>query len=134
MVSAMRVVLSLFCLVFLTQSAGADDVLDGWMRRGSVYQRTEMDEGTARSCAALCDGDAMCQSWVYTRAGLNNGYTQCALLSAAPTPSRSPGRVTGLSRRITERIEAAATRLPTAHEVTGLRATGATQPPNMRER
>jgi hypothetical protein len=122
---AMRIVILLFALVFAPQSAGAGDVLDGWMRRGSVYQRTEMDEGTARSCAALCDGDLMCQSWVYTRAGLDSDYTQCALLSAAPTPTRSPGRVTGLSRRIADQIEAAATRAPDAREIIGLRATRA---------
>jgi len=102
--------------------AEADDVLDGWMRRGSVYQRIEMDEGTSRACSALCNADEMCMSWVWSQANLDGPYPMCRLLSSAPTPHRSPGRITGLAENIALRIEAAAERTPSEREIPALRA------------
>lgn len=99
-----------------------DDVLDGWARRGAVYRSVVMDGGTPAACRALCDGDGLCRSWVWTMPGLNGPDTQCALLSAAPTPYRAPGRITGLADVLVRQIEAAAERPPTPREVEALRA------------
>lgn len=115
--------LTVLCLAGLTLApAMADDVLEGHARRGAVYQRLTLEELTPRACAALCDGHDQCRSWVWTRAELTGSDPGCALLSAAPTPYRAPGQVTGLSRTLADRIEAAAERPATAREIPGLRA------------
>ncbi len=101
----------------------ADDVMEGHARRGAVYARILMEDLTPNACAALCNGDGQCQSWVWTRAELTGSDPGCHLLSAAPTPYRAPGQVTGLSRRLGDRIEAAAERAPSAREEAALRAT-----------
>lgn len=103
--------------------AFADDVMEGHARRGAVYARILMEDLTANACAALCDGDGQCQSWVWTRAELTGTDPGCHLLSAAPTPYRAPGRVTGLSGQLSDRIEAAAERAPSPREEDALRAT-----------
>jgi len=81
-----------------------------------------MDEGTPRACAALCNGDDMCLSWVWSQANLDGPYPMCALLTSTPTAERSPGRVTGLAQQIAERIEAAAERAPSVRERPALKA------------
>lgn len=101
----------------------ADDILEGHARRGAVYQRLTMEDLTPQACAALCAGDGQCQSWVWTRAELTGTDPGCDLLSAAPTPYRAPGQVTGLARSLSERIDAAAERPPSARELPALRAT-----------
>jgi hypothetical protein len=103
--------------------AVAGDRLEGWARRGAVYQRTPMDGGTAQACAALCARDRQCRSWVWTRPGLDGPDAQCALLSSAPTPYRAPGQTTGLGVELVRSIEEAATRPPTQREIDALRAT-----------
>ncbi len=103
--------------------AVADDVLHGHARRGAVYQTLAADSLTPRACAALCDADRTCQSWVWTRAELTGSEPACSLLSAAPTPYPAPGRVTGLSQAIASRIDAAAERPPSDREIPALRAT-----------
>ena len=123
----------ILCTVLIAASlaaplAAADDVLDGWARRGAVYNRVDMDEGTPRACAALCNGDAMCRAWVWTRPGLNGPDAQCALLAAAPTPYRAPGQSTGLARVLADAIEAAAERPPSPREIGALRATPGNTP------
>ncbi|MEP3072388.1 PAN domain-containing protein [Maricaulis sp.] len=112
----------LLALVLASGPANADDVMDGWSRRGAVYASIAMDDGTPASCAALCSRDGNCRSWVWTIAGLDGPDTQCALLSAAPTPFRSPGRVTGLSAGLVQRIEAAAERPPSPRELNALQS------------
>lgn len=112
----------------LASPAIADDVLDGWARRGSVYDRIDMDEGTPRACSALCDRDAMCRAWVWTRPGLNGPDAQCALLASAPTPYRAPGQSTGLAQVLVDVIEAAAERSPSPREIEALRATPGNTP------
>jgi hypothetical protein len=102
--------------------AHAGDVLDGWTRRGSVYQRIDMDGVTPNGCAEMCTADGQCQSWVWTRAGMESPWEMCSLLSAAPTARRAPGHITGLSRRLTDRIDEAVTRDPSAREQAVLRA------------
>lgn len=113
---------ALFAFVLASGPARADDVMDGWSRRGAVYASIAMDGGTPASCAALCNRDGNCQSWVWTVAGLDGPDTQCALLSAAPTPFRAPGRVTGLSAELVRHIEAAAERPPSPREVNALQS------------
>lgn len=112
----------LLALALASGPANADDVMDGWSRRGAVYATIAMDDGTPASCAALCSRDGNCRSWVWTIAGLDGPDTQCALLSAAPTPFRSPGRVTGLSADLVQRIEAAAERPPSPRELNALQS------------
>lgn len=112
----------LFTLVLAAGPARAGDVMDGWTRRGAVYASIAMDDGTPAGCAALCSRDRTCQSWVWTIAGLDGPDTQCALLSAAPTPFRAPGRVTGLSADLVQRIEAAAERPPNPREIEALQS------------
>ncbi|MFY0637056.1 PAN domain-containing protein [Maricaulis maris] len=104
-------------------SALADDVMEGHARRGAVYVRILMEDLTPTACSALCNGDGQCQSWVWTRAELTGTDPACHLLSAAPTPYRAPGRVTGLSSQLSDRIEAAAERAPSPREEVALRAT-----------
>jgi len=117
-------VLAGFALAGLAATpALADDILEGHARRGSVYQTLAIDNLTPRACAAICDADGSCQSWVWTRAELTGSGPACSLLSAAPTPYRAPGRVTGLSQAIANRIEAAADRPPSEREIPALRAT-----------
>lgn len=119
----MRNFLPILLLAGFTASAGADDVLEGWARRGATYAFIPMDSGTPRACAALCGEDGMCKSWVWTQPGLNGPDAQCALLSATPTPYRAPGQTTGLAPALARQIEAAAERPPTQREVEALRAT-----------
>lgn len=113
---------ALLALVLADGPASADDVMDGWARRGAIYASITMDDGTPAGCAALCSRDGNCQSWVWTVAGLDGPDTQCALLSAAPTPFRAPGRVTGLSADLVQRIEAAAERPPSPREIDALQS------------
>tara|TARA_R110002096_G_scaffold89592_5_gene203687 strand:+ start:2768 stop:3154 length:387 start_codon:yes stop_codon:yes gene_type:complete len=103
--------------------AQAGDVLTGWTRTGSVYQRLSLMQGTPAMCAALCDDDGQCRSWVWTPAGLEDVDSRCALLASTPTPQRAPQRVTGLASDITAQIEAAAERTPSAREISALQAT-----------
>lgn len=103
--------------------AHAGDVLTGWTRTGSVYQRLNLMQGTPAMCAALCDGDGQCRSWVWTPAGLEDVDSRCALLASTPTPRRAPQRVTGLASDITAQIEAATERAPSAREISALQAT-----------
>ncbi|WP_291844104.1 PAN domain-containing protein [Maricaulis sp.] len=110
-------------LLFGAGAARADDVMEDHARRGGAYQRMVMEGLTPQACAALCHGDAMCRSWVWTRAELTGTDAGCALLSAAPTPYRAPGQVTGLGRSLRERIEAASQRPPSERELPALRAT-----------
>ena len=114
--------LVLLALAPVTGPAFADDVLDGHARRGAVYLRIAMEDLTPPACAALCDGDSRCRSWVWTRAELTGSDASCALLSAAPTPYAAPGQVTGLSRDLRDRLEAVAERAPAPRELLGLRA------------
>ncbi|OLF72295.1 hypothetical protein AWH62_10695 [Maricaulis sp. W15] len=100
----------------------ADDVMDGHARRGAVYQRMTQPDLTPQACAALCDDDAMCRSWVWTRAELTGSDPGCSLLASTPTPYRAPGRVTGLSSAVSARIEATAERPPSDREMPALRA------------
>ncbi|GLK50685.1 PAN domain-containing protein [Maricaulis virginensis] len=113
---------ALLALVLAAGPASADDVMDGWARRGAIYASITMDDGTPAGCSALCSRDGNCQSWVWTVAGLDGPDTQCALLSAAPTPFRAPGRVTGLSADLVQRIEAAAERPPSPREIDALQS------------
>jgi hypothetical protein len=104
----------------LSGPAGADDVLEGWTRTGSVYQRIDLDGGTARTCAAICNGDQQCRAWVWTLPGLEGPDARCGLLSASETPRPAPGRVTGLSEEIAAWYNAAAERPPTEREIEAL--------------
>lgn len=119
----MKIFLTLF-LVFTHFSAplAAQDVMEGYERTGSVYERLDIGTGDATRCAALCDGDRACQSWVWARAGLYGETAQCALLSSPPTPRLAPGRITGLSRVLRERIESRYERPLTEREIRALRA------------
>jgi len=119
----LRVLGALAALTAMTGKAVADDVMDGWSRRGAVYVTIPMDAGTPAGCSALCDRDGQCQSWVWTTESLDGPDAQCALLSAAPTPFRAPGRVTGLSDQLVRQIEAAAERPPSPREIEALSAT-----------
>lgn len=120
----MTKLITLVCIAIfaLPSAAIADDVLDGWTRRGSVYQRIDMDGGTARGCAAICASDSQCQSWVWTISGLESPWEMCSLLSAAPTARLAPGHITGLSQALTTRIDEAITRAPSLREQAALRA------------
>jgi hypothetical protein len=100
----------------------ADDLLDGWARRGAVYHRIDMDQGTTQACHALCTADDNCQSWVWTRPGLNGPDARCELLSATPTPFRSPGRTTGLSGQLSRSLDQAMDRAPSEREIRAMRA------------
>ncbi|WP_339748439.1 PAN domain-containing protein [uncultured Maricaulis sp.] len=106
-----------------TAPAQSGDVLTGWTRTGSVYQRISLIQGTPAMCAALCDEDGQCRSWAFTPAGLDDVDSRCALLASTPTPRPAPQRVTGLASDIATRIEAAAERPPSPREITALRAT-----------
>jgi hypothetical protein len=122
----MRIRLAL-CLILTTcvfgaAPAHAGDVLTDWTRTGSVYQRISLMQGSSQMCAAMCDGDRQCRSWVWTPAGLEDVDSRCALLASTPTPQRSPQRVTGLASDIAARIESASERAPTAREINALRA------------
>lgn len=119
----MRFCLSLLLFALPAPAASADDVLQGWSRFGSTYARIDMDSGSARACSALCDQDGQCQAWVFAAAGLEGPDARCELQSSVATPRRHPGRTTGLSRKLTGPIEAAAVRAPTAREIEALRAT-----------
>lgn len=118
---------ALTLLLLLTTAAlpaMAGDILTGWTRTGSVYQRISLTEGTSAMCAALCDRDTdQCRAWVWTPAGLEGVDSQCALLASTPTPHPSPQRVTGLASEIAARIEASSERAPSAREIAALRAT-----------
>ncbi|WP_417493590.1 PAN domain-containing protein [Maricaulis sp.] len=103
--------------------ARAGDVLTGWTRLGSVYQRTSLTDGNQTMCAALCDGQAQCRSWVWTPPGLEDVDGSCALLASTPAPRPAPQRVTGLASDIAAQIEAASERAPSAREIAALRAT-----------
>ena len=96
---------------------------EGHARRGAIYERIDMDAGTAEACVALCDRDEPCQAWSYARPGLMAPYAQCALLRAATTPAAQPGHTTGLSSQMAERVSAAAERPLTERELIALRAT-----------
>ena len=113
------------CLLVPPVPAQTGDRMDGWARRGATYRIVPMDGGTPQACDALCGGDSACRSWVWTVPGLDGPDAQCALLSAAPTPYRAPGRVTGLSDALARHIEAAAERPPSPREIEALRATAA---------
>lgn len=102
--------------LLLAAPAGAEDVLNGWARRGSVYERIDMDDGTPQACAALCRADGQCRSWVWTRSDLTGSYEMCALLSSVPTAYPAPGQATGLSPRIAERLDMAMDRAPSSRE------------------
>ena len=122
--ASMNTLIYALCLALLAplSHALADDVLDGWTRRGSVYQRIDMDGVTPNGCAEICSSDGQCQSWVWTRAGMEGPWEMCSLLSAAPTARRAPGHITGLSRTLTDRIDEAVTRDPSLREQAVLRA------------
>ena len=111
----------------LTAPATGDDVMEGWARRGATYRVVPMDGGTATGCDALCREDGACRSWVWTLPGLDGPDAQCALLSAAPTPYRAPGRTTGLSDALARHIEAAAERPPSPREIEALEAADGTR-------
>ncbi|WP_238934794.1 PAN domain-containing protein [Maricaulis parjimensis] len=114
-------ILGLTALACATSApALADDVLDGWARRGAIYQRIDMDAGTPQACAALCAGERQCEAWVWTRAELTGSYETCSLLSAALPPYRAPGQVTGLSPILSDRLDAAMERAPSARETRAL--------------
>ena len=121
-----RLTLPLLLLTLCAASAAparAGDILTGWTRTGSVYQRISLVQGTPAMCAAMCDDDGQCLSWVWTPAGLEDVDSRCALLASTPTPRRSPQRVTGLTSDIAAQIEAAAERPPSAREIRALQAT-----------
>lgn len=111
-------------LVFTQLSAplGAQSVMEGYERTGSVYERLAIGTAGAERCEALCDGDHACQAWVWTRPGFYEESAQCALLSSPSTPRLAPGRTTGLSTRLTQRIEASSDRDPTPREIIALQA------------
>lgn len=120
----MRLVLCLGLLItqLASGSAAADDLLDGWARRGAVYHRVDMDQGTVQACQALCTADGDCQSWVWTRPGLNGPDARCELLNATPTPFRSPGRTTGLSGQLSRSLDQAMDRAPSEREIRAIQA------------
>tara|TARA_R110002124_G_scaffold121432_6_gene279768 strand:+ start:3371 stop:3757 length:387 start_codon:yes stop_codon:yes gene_type:complete len=101
----------------------ASDRLTGWTRIGSVYERINLTQGNQAMCAALCDEQAQCRSWVWTPPGLEGVDGHCALLASTPAPRRAPQRVTGLASDIAAQIEAASERRPSAREIAALRAT-----------
>lgn len=111
-------------LVFTQLSAplGAQSVMEGYERTGSVYERLAIGTAGAEHCEALCDGDHACQAWVWTRPGYYDENAQCALLSSPSTPRLAPGRTTGLSTRLTRQIEASSDRAPTPREIIALQA------------
>lgn len=115
-------------LLAMPAAAQSGDRMDGWARRGATYRVVPMDGGTPQACDALCSEDRVCRSWVWALPGLDGPDAQCALLSAAPTPYRAPGRVTGLSDALARHIEAAAERPPSAREIEALRATASAGP------
>ena len=110
-------------LALTAAPARAGDILHGWTRTGSVYQRVSLTDGSQAMCAALCDGQAQCRSWVWTPPGLEDIDGQCALLASTPAPHPAPRRVTGLASDIAAQIEAASERSPSAREIAALRAT-----------
>ncbi len=115
----------ILCLILCAAGAApaqAGDVLTGWTRTGSVYQRISLVQGTPAMCAALCDGNSQCRSWVWTPAGLEDVDSRCALLASTPTPQRAPQRVTGLASDIAAQIEAASVRTPSVREIAALQA------------
>jgi len=116
------------CLLVPAATAQSGDRMEGWARRGATYRIVPMDNGTPQACDALCASDNACRSWVWSLPGLDGPDAQCALLSAAPTPYRAPGRVTGLSDALARHIEAAAERPPSPREIEALRATASGQP------
>lgn len=99
-----------------------DDVLPGWTRHGSVYDRQPLPQSRPGDCALVCNGDARCQSWVHVRPGLEGPEAMCLLLSTTPTAIRAPGRTTGLAQSIVIQIELAAERPPNVQEIEALRA------------
>jgi hypothetical protein len=119
----MRYFLTLL-LVFTQLSAplGAQSVMPGYERTGSVYERLALGTAGAERCEALCDGDHACQAWVWTRPDYYGEDAQCALLSSPSTPRLAPGRTTGLSTRLTRQIEASSDRAPTPREIRALQA------------
>lgn len=120
----MRAFLSLLILTGLILSeAEADDYHAGFDRRGSIYDRIELDGATSAACAALCAADPQCQSWTLSLPGLESAYAQCALLLSAPTPQRRPGYKTGLSPNLRDRIDAASERPLSPREIEALAAT-----------
>jgi ABC-type amino acid transport substrate-binding protein len=114
--------LGLLAALLAGGAAAADDLLEGWARRGAVYHRVDMDQGTAQACEALCTADGACQSWVWTRAGLNGPDARCELLNATPTPFRSPGRTTGLSGDLSNALDRAMDRAPSERELRAIQA------------
>lgn len=115
-------VLLLLAAGLVTAPANAGDILTGWTRIGSVYQRISLTGGNQAMCAALCDGEAQCRSWVWSPPGLNGVDDECALLASTPAPRPSPQRVTGLASDIAAQLEAASERRPSAREIAALQA------------
>ena len=114
--------LALAALACLTSApAVAEDVLDGWARRGSVYERIDMDGGTPLSCAALCESDQQCRAWVWTQSALTGSYDSCALLSSVPTAYPAPGQATGLSPALADRLDTAMDRPLSQRETLAIR-------------
>ena len=119
----MRHFLALFVLFLLpVPGLAAQDIMEGYERTGSVYERLNIGQADAQRCEALCDGDMACQAWVWARPGYHGEDAQCALLSTASTPRRAPGRVTGLAAPLWQRIEAGAERAPSEREIEALQA------------
>ena len=123
MLTRLALILCLTLCAAAAAPAHAGDVLTGWTRTGSVYQRVSLMQGTPAMCAALCDDDSgQCRSWVWTPAGLEDVDSRCALLASTPTPQRAPQRVTGLANDIASQIEAASVRPPSVREIAALQA------------
>lgn len=116
MIQVRRMLWILLADLLGTSPAVADDMLEGWARRGAVYDRIDLDGGSPLACAALCREDRQCRSWVWTQSAVTGSYESCALLSATPTAYRAPGQVTGLSPVIADRLDAAMDRPPSARE------------------
>lgn len=104
-------------------------VLDQHARRGATLERLDgLAAQSAPACAAVCDTRPACQAWTW-RMGWSGRAARCDLHGAATTPAAHPGAVTGLSRALIARIDAAADRPPSARERKALsRTEGAAAP------
>ncbi len=107
--------------VLVSAPVDADDILEGWARRGSVYERIDMDDGTPLACAALCGADNQCRAWVWTQSELTGNYDTCALLGSVPTAYPAPGQATGLSPALADHLDAAMERPLSSREVQAIR-------------
>ena len=83
---------------------GAQSVMQGYERTGSVYERLAIGTGDAARCEALCDGDHAPGLGLDATGYYDENARTPALL--AINAKTGAGATTGLSPRLTRQIEA----------------------------